>query len=164
MSMESTKRRLPKILTRELLSAYAALDELGREKTDIFLKRYRRNQTRYIAANGLFSLNAPVHGLEFIPHEWHSKIANLDAAWQKIHRFDNDGAEDYVSADVVRVINIINAGKPRRSTFTDDDLIKYLARRNFDSCLNIGSIISSAAEHFDVTTRTIERRRKKLGL
>ena len=163
LKMESTKRRFPKVLADEITSALSAVEELDHEQQMEFLRRYRRNRARHIAAWGLLTPDAPVHGLEHIPHEWHSKIADLDAAWTKIHSYRDGGAEDYVAAYVMKEINKVNSRKRRTSTFTDEELNIYISRRHFKDSTDKTSIISAAAEHFEVTTKTIQRRIAKLA-
>lgn len=156
--MESTKRRFPKVLADELLAALSAVQELDPEVKMQLLARYRRNRGRYIAAWGLNSPEATPQGLEHIPFEWHSQIADLDKAFAKVHRYMGGGAEDYVASDVMKEINRSISRKRRTSTFTDEELNRYLSRRKFEESSEKVSIIAAAAEHFEVTTKTIRRR------
>lgn len=156
--MESTKRRFPKVLADEILAALSAVQELDPDEKKELLQRYRRNRTRYIAAWGLLTPDAPVHELEHIPHEWHSKIADLDKAFAKIHSYMGGGAEDYVAADVMKEINRSISRKGRKSNVTNDELGRYLSRRKFEESSDKASIIAAAAAQYNVSPRTIERR------
>lgn len=162
------KRRYPKILADEVLSALRDTDHLGHERTMELLELYRAGRLQMIADIGIRDDPASKRRSYFqaIPIGHLNAIRNLDTAFGKLHQYKNGGAGDYAAADVEKFINAERGKLPRkRSRKVDSEEVEtFLIRRNYSDSNNKKAIISDAAAHFEVSPRTIESIASERGL
>jgi DNA polymerase/3'-5' exonuclease PolX len=157
-------RRIPKVLSDELEAALLAVEDLGHETFMELLARFRRGRTRCIAAWGILNIGAPVDGLESIPLEQLRNIERLDEAFQKLHKFRNGGAGDYVAADVEKAINRLRAQGPRKRTNDYEEICCWLRRRGYETSESKKDLRADAAKHFSTSEATIKRASSAGGL
>lgn len=160
------KRRYPKVLADELLSALRDTDELGPLRSE-YLARLRRQLVRYFAERGVM-VDAgpwkPIHNPEPIPLEWLDRIVALDTAYGKVHAFRNGGAEDYLAADVLRAANQIAAQQPRNLAEVEE-LKAFLAAHDYPHLTDRSAqarLKQRAAIKFGITVRSVNRRLEKI--
>jgi len=156
--------RFPRVLWQELDAALSATDSLGLEQTKELLARYRRNRLKYIATWGVTNIGAKVEGLESIPLEHLRKIERLDEAFQKLHKYRQGGAGDYIAVDVERVINRLRAQQPRSHKTGYEEIGRYLHRRGYMASDNKKALVADAASYCQVSESTVRRAIRALGL
>ena len=160
------KRRFPKVLADEIELALGAVSELGPDLTGDLLARYRRNRAKSIATWGLSDIGAPVVGQEFIPLEHLGKIAKLDEAYEKMHRYRNGGAGDYIASDVAKELSKARASLPRQRSRKYDcaAVVEFLNSRRYSDNPYQKVVIIECMEHFGISERSVRNIAAKAGL
>lgn len=176
--MTADRRRFPKVLADEIGYALSRIrnikleNELTDEQFSEFLEAYRRNKQRRmvnmistqggsIISKGAQTIPAgsvpPVEGVEPFPPKFLNDFDVIDMAFQRMHKYRNGGAGDYVASAVVSEIQRLNAKKPREQTHQYDQIIAYMKRRGYESSDQKGSVVGDAEEFFKTSKSTIYR-------
>lgn len=151
--------RLPKVLADEVASAFRGIESIGSENAFVLLARLRRNRMKCIATWGISNIGGPVPELEPIPLEHLFQIERLEEALQKLHRYNAGNAREYAAKNVERIINSYRASAKRSPAASSQraDIIRFVEKRNYAKSNNKKEIKLSAADHFCVSVRTVER-------
>lgn len=170
MNQNILKRRHPSILAEMITRALHGVRELDPSILSELLARFRRNQVRFIAENGI-TVNASKEirqpsNLEFIPLEYYHRIAALDEAYSEFHKYRNGESDQYIAAGVVSEINSLNSKKPRKRKANYKAIANYVIKRGYEKSLqgHGKTIIHDASDKFKCSTRCVYRALKKFGI
>lgn len=121
-------RKFPKILADELSTALDTAKDLMGANVDEYLKLYRKARVELIAQKGITILEKDVIEQKMalntnIPYEFLTALNNLEQAFERLHRFNDGGAHEYVSEAIKKEVFRQSGGRGKGAI---SEATKYL--------------------------------------